>query len=415
MKFSPDGRFIIYEAGGESGSDLRLLSVDGTRDTLLFEHPGLNFPLGRAGSGNHFVFASDRTGTLDVWDQVVIAGKAEGPPRLIRQDVGRISPLGFTRNGAFYYELNTSMFDVYVAEIDIQTGKVVSAPKPAARRFVGSNRAPSWSPDGRSLLYWSARPFGDQLLVIQDLPSGKEREVRPALREFIRPAWRPDGKSIVVLGTGPENRRGFYAVDPQSGKATLLVDARRVEVLPNAAWSRDGKTCFAYSGEAIYRVNLESGEAERLFSVAERGALAVALLSLSPDERQLVFQVRNSPRGEVSLRAMPVTGGDARVIFRQQYPQEFHCCRPLSWTPDGSHVVAAQGPLGVDKSEVWLVPINGGEPVKTGLAMPGLKPPHLHPDGRRITFHTGDPGSSEVWVMENFLAPTGAGRQGGAR
>src|SRR5712692_5149776 len=32
MKFSPDGRFIIYEAGGESGSDLRLLSVDGSRD-----------------------------------------------------------------------------------------------------------------------------------------------------------------------------------------------------------------------------------------------------------------------------------------------------------------------------------------------------------------------------------------------
>lgn len=397
MKFSPDGKFIFYV----HRTELRSLSIDGKEESVLIESPGREFPICSIASGNHLLFASDRTGALDLWDQIVAGGKANGAPRLLKQDIGRMAPLGCSRNGTLYYELNTSMFDVFSADFDERAGRVLSAPRALARRFIGSNRYPSWSPDARSILYASSRP--DRALVVHDVASGQEKELRPRLRQFNRPAWSPDGAAIIVWGVGADGQSGFYRVDANSAEAKLILNARLIpDLLPDAAWSRDGRSCYAYSPDAIFRIDLESQTVEKIFTAPGKGSLGVALLSLSPDERELVFQLRNSPKGEVTLRLMPVSGGEAATIFRQTYPQEFHCCRGLSWTADGRSVVAAQGPLGETAGEVWIVPVRGGPPVKTGLTMAGLRQPHLDPAGKRIVFQAGEFDRSEVWAMENL-------------
>ena len=52
--------------------------------------------------------------------------------------------------------------------------------------------------------------------------------------------------------------------------------------------------------------------------------------------------------------------------------------------------------------QVFRVAAQGGEPLKTDLAMKSLSGLRFHPDGRRVAFVSGEY-AEEVWVLENFL------------
>ncbi|MEE8147795.1 MAG: hypothetical protein V3T24_09340, partial [Longimicrobiales bacterium] len=53
-------------------------------------------------------------------------------------------------------------------------------------------------------------------------------------------------------------------------------------------------------------------------------------------------------------------------------------------------------------TELWQLPVEGGEPQRLGLAMEGLRDVQFHPDGQRIAF-TSARFKVEVWALENFL------------
>jgi hypothetical protein len=44
------------------------------------------------------------------------------------------------------------------------------------------------------------------------------------------------------------------------------------------------------------------------------------------------------------------------------------------------------------------------------ISMGIIKSPQVHPDGRRIVFGSIEPGSYELWALENFLPKAGAAR-----
>ena len=81
----------------------------------------------------------------------------------------------------------------------------------------------------------------------------------------------------------------------------------------------------------------------------------------------------------------------------------------LAWTPDGRHVLFAK--RRDEATELWRIPVEGGEPENLGMTMGRIEHLSIHPDGRRIAF-TG-PGPSpgaKVWVMEDFLPKSTASR-----
>ena len=63
--------------------------------------------------------------------------------------------IGFAPDGSFYYKTQTSLGRLYNGEVDLETGKVLVPPAPVTTRYTGPPSQPTWSPDGRNLLYIS--------------------------------------------------------------------------------------------------------------------------------------------------------------------------------------------------------------------------------------------------------------------
>ena len=406
-RFSPDGRYIAYDTRG----DIFLLETGTGRELPLVQHPANEYLLDWTPDGR-ILFSSDRSGTRDAWLIGVSDGKPQGSPELVQKDVGRSNPLGFTRAGACYYGTYAGAHEVYTAEIDLASGKLVSPPQPASRRWVGISRTPDWSPDGKFLAYLR----GGQI-VIRSAETGEERELKPKARSLrgLALRWAPDGKFLVVPGIDNEGRRGLMHVDVQTGDATLLVPLlERDTYFPRFDCSPDGKTIFYVSQDApegndrtLFAWDLQTRRETALVRRRSLGSFSV-----SPDGRWLVLTAWGEPTNSQVLFIMPTASGDLRELVRIDTEESNGRVTPL-WTPDGRWVIFAKGARGKPTRDVqlWRIPAEGGEPTRLDVTIDNLWRLRLHPDGRRIAFDTSG-GKAEVWVLENFLpALKAAGKQ----
>jgi len=421
MSFSPDGRYIVYDFPQKEDSperDISLLSTDGSREIPLIKHPAHDYVLGWAPDGKNILFASDRTGTLCAWIIAVADGKPQGAPELVKPDIGQIEPMGFTRDGSFYYGFHGGRInDVYIAKLDPETGKILSPPKKVITRFEGSNNNPDYSPDGKYLAYISRRPpmtmidgnlpYGN-ILCIRSLETGEEHELKPKkINRLGRQRWSPDCSSILVGGLN-NNGWGIYQIDAQTGTVTPVVmsGAEENEAIYSGEWSHDGKAIFyvrtndTNNLRQILVRNLESGTEKELYRTSDDDFF---YLSCSPDGKWLAFinRVKSVRVKKRVLRIMPAAGGEPRELYRCK--QGYHLVT-LRCTPDGKYILFVISQItSQPENSLWRIPIEGGEPKKLGLLMNGFYKLSVHPDGQHIAFYTSTSRLAEVWVMENFL------------
>jgi Tol biopolymer transport system component len=420
---SPDGRFLVYGAWRVNGrdSDIFLLSLEGGQEVPLVRSPAEDINPVWTPTGDKVLFVSDRTGTRGFWAVDVVDGKPRGVPQLVKDGVtgvgSPIRPNGFTRGGDFYFSTSTEIGEVYVTELDPVEGKTLRQPAPVAPRFVGSNSAPSWSPDGRLLAYYRRGDNYDEkppTLVILSVETGEERDVPVRLaQEILAPVrWFPDGKSVLVSARDSPKRDqvAFYRVDAQTGDHRLVRESPGPGPV-RAELSPDGKTLFFFTGGeqklwgGLISRDIETGQEREIARVPfMRPANGWTEPAVSPDGKYLAFR---SPVDESwrAVRLVPTTGGEVRELYRFQVQSEPALFGELSWTPDGRNVLFV-GSTGKDgMPELWRMPIAGGEPQRTGLSAKGMRIVAAHPDGRRIAFDTGTRSGSpnELWVLENFL------------
>jgi Tol biopolymer transport system component len=438
MALSPDGRFVLYDFPPTPESrhrDIYVLSTDATSNTPLVADAANDIVLGWV-DDQHVLFASDRSGTPGAYLQRVKDGRAEGVPELVKPDLWRIEPGGATRNGAYYYTVNTASTDIFTTTLDPATGRVITSPTLIAR----DGTHPAWSRDGRYLAYISTpTPFSPAVVRVRSVDTGETRELYPRLdlTEYVlytgNMHWFPDGSALLVRARDLTNRMGFFRIDSQTGAVSLVWSTGDSADMVSGApvLSPDGKTLFftrrdvVNSRMQIVGVDLEK-RTERVV-VSTEGAIITNALAVSPDGQHLAFEgfspedvsqllplyaAGGSPP-LASLYVVPASGGESVLLHRLEEPHGINTVHgEVEWSADGRYVffatirIAATGTL----SQLWRVPAGGGQAERLdqlGGSSFAAFSMRMHPNGRELAFSAASSGGVELWVMENLFALTG--------
>jgi Periplasmic component of the Tol biopolymer transport system len=202
MSLSPDGRFIVYDFPPTEKArqrDIYLLSADGSGERVLIDHPADDYAPVWTPDGQGVIFLSNRAGSVGAWMADVSAERVAGEARLVKPDMGRLTPLGFTTDGTLYYGVASyeNGGDVMVAGLDLSTGGVSQTPRRAIQTFEGHNhigrlvaRLENGSPSFRGAVTCPGAPARGFVVIPLD---GNRRGARvgSAHRECQQPAARP--------------------------------------------------------------------------------------------------------------------------------------------------------------------------------------------------------------------------------
>ena len=413
MDFSPDGRFIVYDNLARSGSaqrDIFVLTADGSSETRLVEHPATDlFPLWSRG-GNAVVFASDRGGTMGLWAVPVAAGKAAGEPRLLQGDLGRFLPMGLTPGGSYYYGLRAGDAAVYSGRMDLAGAKLEGMPQRMSGRFSGAHGSPAWSPDGNRLAYFSSRQaenYGQQqrAITIRNVQTDREYDLTPRLAHLERLDWSPDGKVLLIGGSDRRNRGGLYTVDAATGDTRTAVhdpaaDFRGIE----GVWSESAKSIYyvKHTGPAssqIREFRLNDGP-DRLLYETNRGR--IGRLSRSGGGTRLAFLRGHPSEPDAVLCSLRIAEGKLRRFV----PVPAGAVGSINWSLGGERLLV--GVSTASGSELWNIPVEGGNADKIKLPAAWNADLDLHPDGEQLAFTVGRT-QTEVWVIPNLSTKLPAG------
>ena len=150
-------------------------------------------------------------------------------------------------------------------------GEILTAPaeKGDARNLTRSagvaDRDPAWSPDGKTIAYFSDESAEYELhLKPQDgLGDAKKFKLGDAPSFYYSPRWSPDGKKIAYS----DKRKQLWYIDLDSGKSKKVdTDPIALARPPLAEWSPDSKW-IAYVRSvkspvgAVFLYSLETGKA----------------------------------------------------------------------------------------------------------------------------------------------------------
>lgn len=197
------------------------------------------------------------------------------------------------------------------------------------------NLSPSWTPDGRSILYTSYKDRNPSLYLF-DLYRGSDIKFSSRTGLNLGGKWSPDGQTVAVsLERG--GNTDIYLLDRAGKLIRRLTDDPGIEVSPS--WSPDGQHLVFVSDRSgtpqLYIFELASGKTRRLtYSGGYNTAPA-----WSPKGDRIAYIGRVG--GRFAIFSIPVDGGEPQMLTSSSADSE-----DPSWSPDGRFIVFSSNRAG---------------------------------------------------------------------
>lgn len=409
LDVSKDGRTIVFELLG----DIYAMPIEGGRARPVLTGRAFQSQPRYSPDGTQLVYVSDETGSDNIWIANADGTGARAVTRLPRS--GMLSP-AWTPDGQSIVLTVADYFGARTAELwsyHVATGEgrrlventngaptlLVSAPAPGPYS--------AWpSPDGKQVWFASVTPRshlsrGGPLSMLMHVPAAGGPAVPIPVEGMpaMKPMLSPDGKHL-VYGTVREGRTGWKVRDLGTGAERWLagqVDRHQLEarasrdVMPNAAFTPDGRYLLAAYRGKVHRIGVADG------SVTEVPFTADVNLVVEPTLRtaqrvdtgvvraRRLQQVASGPGGVVAVSALAriwITDSSARTPRRLTHTERAREFMP-AFSPDGRWVAFVTW----DESggAVWKARIDGqGEPVRLTAAPALWIDPAWTPDGLSI-------------------------------
>ena len=133
--------------------------------------------------------------------------------------------------------------------------------------------SPAWSPRGDKIAYTSDAD-GDPAIWLYDVGSESSRKIVDGRGADTQPTWSPDGQTVLYSSDREEERWQLFVYDLEAGRERRLLRTNGMDRYP--AWSPDGRYILVSDGSlSVYRTDGERfpGGADR-WKVGSRLALS---------------------------------------------------------------------------------------------------------------------------------------------
>ena len=378
--WSPDGKWIAYYAESPD-FDLFVVPANGGEPRLLSPGPARDSPRGWLADGSGVVANRTRQGD----DQVVVVPLDGSAPRRLGPEMaghqhGSISPDGTK----FGFDIHQGGGDATLWVQEMAGG----APRQlTTENLENTSSALMWSPDSRSLAYTSRRTGTTDIWVV-DVASGQQRQLTSDVRNDFAARWSPDGLWIAFL-SDRGGQTDVWVVSAAGGDAVRVTNDRGVEVNPR--WAPDGRSLYYGRSQTDSEIQLQptdSGAARTLLSWPGQ---VITNAVVSPDGKTILFDSDRS--GNSDIWSLPVSGGEPVPFIASPMDD-----RLPEYSPDGSQVRFQSDRAG--SIDLWIVPATGGAPrqLTEGPATDGEGT--WSPDGKTIVFVSNRGGAGgDLWLI----------------
>lgn len=406
-RYSADGRWIVYTGERNGLADIYRMHPDGSGVERLTDDPAFDDQGALSPDGRTLAFVSTRGGgTADIW-LMDVASKTYR--NLTKHHSGNFRPawspdgawIAFTSDRDARPATNPGRWEhlqstgIYIVKPDGQGLRRLT-------RKDGVAGSPSWSADGRKILYYETDEVGAYMaknatsrteLVSIDLSSG-ERTTYTASRETkLSPAWLSDGRISYIVRAG-DNTAGLRIWYPNLRVVTLIPG-----VVRDPSWSPDGM-------HVVYQRVARLGGTEHLLPAASRDPdfevrWSEPFAAFSKDGTRLLYSqyqpaksagigLDTSSAGDTSIEIMNADGTSKRTLF---YRDGFSAFSGV-WSPAGNEIALSVGryfrAAGLPPAQIALIKPDGSDfrlivddELNNGF-------PTWSPDGTRLAYKRGN-------------------------
>jgi Tol biopolymer transport system component len=391
---SPDGRILAFARLHYPYRDLCLLRLgegympQGEPERISAENPN-NIGAAWTSAGTEIVFSSGiafsatKSVSYGLWR---VAPSASATPRSlpVASENARAPAISRQRNRLAYAVERT---DTNIWRVDLQGADR----RPAVPvRLIASTRAdqqPDFSPDGKRIVFGSDRSGTYEIWMCE-----RDGSNPVPLTSFGKSGnfggmkWSPDGRSI-VFHMQIEGKRAIYVVNTNKDAPHRLT--RDPWPCKWPSWSWNGQWIyFVGRGEQIWRIHVDSGDAEQVTRDPDRADLPHE----SPDGKSLYYS-KGWPNPQTVWR-VSLKGGEATKVLSGVSSTAF-------WTVgrDGIYFFATPDEKGHSDLSVYEFATSKTRKILT-VERPVEWSASLY--GRSILYTQVDETDSDLMLVENF-------------
>ena len=258
--WSPNGKAIAFTYFNVDNSEIYTLNSDGSKLRNVTNHKADDYFPGWSPDGKKIVFQSSRNkldSSIYRKDEILITNNEGSPAINLTKYSGDDGAPSFSPDGKriVFESRRDSLTDIYVMNID--GTNILNLTKNSKR----NNGLPIWSPDGSMIAYES----DDDLIIANSDGSHPIKLVEANQPMGMR--WSPDGKKIALAAEGTQYME-YYVLEINGPSLIKLTEGAVANHFP-PSWSPDGtKLVFMMAtedeNEGIYVINGDGSGLKRL-------------------------------------------------------------------------------------------------------------------------------------------------------